>query len=79
MKPAYLIFRNGKVITLDPMNSPAEALAIKGGQSLATDTNEEIFRYIGERTEVKDLEGWAIDPWAHLDPRSLPPVWFPPR
>ncbi|MCW3989872.1 MAG: hypothetical protein NWE88_07360 [Candidatus Bathyarchaeota archaeon] len=44
------------------MNSTAEALAIKGGRIIATGTNEEISRYIGERTEVKDLEGWAIDP-----------------
>ncbi len=42
MESADLIFRNGKVITLNTMNSMAEALAIKDGRILATGTNEEI-------------------------------------
>jgi len=55
MESADLIFRNGKVITLDAMNRVAEALAVKNGLILATGTNEEISRYSGEQTEVKDL------------------------
>ena len=62
MESADLILRNGKVITLDPMNSIAEALAVKGGRILATGTNEEISRYAGVRTEVRDLEGRAMTP-----------------
>ena len=44
MESADLIFRNGKVITLDTMNGVAEALAIKDGRILATGTDEEISR-----------------------------------
>ncbi len=62
MESADLIFRNGKVITLDTMNSIAEALAIKDGRILATGTDEEISQYAGERTEVKDLRGRAMTP-----------------
>ncbi len=62
MESADLIFMNGKVITLDTMNSMAEALAIKDGRILATGTNEEISRFAGERTEVRDLRGRAMTP-----------------
>jgi predicted amidohydrolase YtcJ len=62
MESADLIFRNGKVITLDTKNNVAEALAIKDGRILATGTDEEIAEYAGERTEVKDLEGLTLTP-----------------
>ena len=62
MEYADLIFRNGKVITLDAMDSIAEALAIGDGRILATGTNEEISRFAGERTEIRDLEGRAMTP-----------------
>ncbi|MBC8224029.1 hypothetical protein H8E65_05530 [Candidatus Bathyarchaeota archaeon] len=59
MESADLIFGNGEVITLDIMNSIAEALAIKDGRILATGTNEEISRYSEERKVVQDLRGRA--------------------
>ena len=62
MQSADLIFRNGKVITLDTLNSVTEALAIKDGRILATGTNEVITRYVGKQTEVQDLEGHAMTP-----------------
>ena len=62
MEPAGDICRNGNVITLDTMNNMTEALAIKDGRILATGTNEEISRFAGERTEVRDLRGRAMTP-----------------
>jgi predicted amidohydrolase YtcJ len=62
MESADLIMKNGKVITLDTRNTITEAVAIKGERVLATGTNEEISRYVGGGTEVRDLEGRAITP-----------------
>jgi predicted amidohydrolase YtcJ len=62
MESADLILKNGKVITLDTQNLITEALAIKGKRVLATGTNEEIFGYTNEGTEVRDLEGRAVTP-----------------
>jgi len=62
MEPADLILRNGKVITLDSRNTITEAVAIKGERILATCSNEEISEYVGEGTEVRDLDGLAVTP-----------------
>ncbi|HEY8468488.1 MAG TPA: amidohydrolase family protein [Longimicrobiales bacterium] len=55
--PADLVLTNGKVVTVDSLRPEAEAVAIAGDRIVAVGTSEEIARYIGENTQVIDLEG----------------------
>lgn len=54
---ADLILRNGVFYTVDEKNSIAEAVAIKNGRFLAVGRNEEISRFQGKKTEVRDMMG----------------------
>lgn len=54
---ASLVLTNGKVVTVDPLQPEAEAVAIVGDRIIALGTNQEIRPYIGRGTEVIDLEG----------------------
>ena len=55
--PADLVLRNGVVVTVDESIPDAEAIAVTGYTITAVGTNAEIEPYIGETTEVVDLEG----------------------
>ncbi|RFU67542.1 amidohydrolase [Peribacillus saganii] len=57
-----MIMQNGQIITVDKNNRIAEAVAIKGNQILAVGTDVEIQKFIGEHTEVIDLEGKSLLP-----------------
>lgn len=61
-KPADLVLRNGRVVTVDPARPEAQAVAIKADRITAVGTNEEISRLIGPRTEVIDLAGQLAIP-----------------
>jgi len=52
----------GTIITVDPNDTIAEALAIKDGRILAVGTNEEIEKYAGRSTERIELNGWTVTP-----------------
>ncbi|MFH1679922.1 MAG: amidohydrolase [Candidatus Eisenbacteria bacterium] len=54
---ATLLLTGGRVVTMDPANPEAEAVAIRGDAIAAVGTNEEIGRYRGKDTEVMDLGG----------------------
>jgi predicted amidohydrolase YtcJ len=56
-EPADLVLRNGKIVTLDDTQSEVTALAVREGKVMALCDNEEIDSYIGDSTEVIDLEG----------------------
>ncbi|HCX76621.1 MAG TPA: amidohydrolase [Algoriphagus sp.] len=60
--PADSVFINGIVYTVDESNPKAEAVAVKDGLILAVGTTAEIQEYIGENTEVIDLEGKTMTP-----------------
>jgi predicted amidohydrolase YtcJ len=60
--PADLVLTHGKIVTLDEAMPTAEALALGGGKVLAVGTDAEIEPYIGEGTEVLDLEGRLATP-----------------
>lgn len=62
---ADLVVTNGKVITVDKDFSLKEAIAVKNGWVIDVGTNSEIKSYIGQGTEVIDLEGKVILPGAH--------------
>jgi predicted amidohydrolase YtcJ len=56
-KPADLVLRNGRVVTVDPARPEAQAVAITGDRIAAVGTDAEISRFIGPKTEVIDLAG----------------------
>ncbi len=56
-EPARLVLRNGKIVTVDPQRPEVQALAVRGDQVVATGSNDEIQRFIGDNTEVIDLAG----------------------
>lgn len=59
---ATLIFKNGKVITLDSKSKIAEAIAIRDGKILAVGSNAEMKPFQGEQTKVVSLEGKTVIP-----------------
>jgi predicted amidohydrolase YtcJ len=60
--PADLVFINGVVYTVDDANPKAEAVAVKDGMILAVGTSAEIQEYVGDATEVIELQGKTMTP-----------------
>jgi len=56
------ILYNGKIITVDSVNSIAQAVAVKDGKILAVGTNADISKYKGGNTIVEDLKGKTLVP-----------------
>jgi predicted amidohydrolase YtcJ len=70
-KTVDLILINGKIITVDPKDSIAQAVAIRNGKILAVGANEQIRKLATNTTHVIDLHGRTatpglIDTHAHL-------------
>lgn len=59
---ADTVLLGGKIVTLDPRERTVSALAIQGGRILATGTDAEVSRHVGERTEVIRLAGKTVLP-----------------
>ena len=55
--PADLVLRGGIVATVDADDTMAEAVAITGGWIVAVGSDEEIAAFIGDDTEVIELDG----------------------
>ena len=71
VEPADLVLINGKIVTLDADNPDAQAMAARNGIIVLVGSNKDVERYIGESTEVIDLEGklavpGLIDAHAHF-------------
>ena len=60
--PAELVLVNGKIITLDPRSSIAQAVAIEQGKVAAVGSNEQVRTYAGPATRVVDLRGRTVIP-----------------
>jgi predicted amidohydrolase YtcJ len=54
---ADLVLSNGRVLTMDRLDSVAEAVAVKGDRILAVGSTSEIDALVGSRTERVDLQG----------------------
>ncbi|MGE5359707.1 MAG: amidohydrolase [Bacteroidales bacterium] len=54
---ADLVLHDGKIVTVDTERPSAQALAVKGDTIVALGTDQEIAKYIGEKTKVIDLAG----------------------
>ena len=67
---ADIIFRGGKIITMDPANSRAEALAVRNGRIVSVGGADMVNAMQGSGTRIVDLDGRTlmpgmIDPHAH--------------
>lgn len=56
-EPADLVFRGGKIVTLEKAQPQVTALAARGGRIVALGTDDEVTRYVGPKTRVIDLGG----------------------
>ena len=62
VEPADLILLNGKVVTVNPENPQAQAIAVRGEIIAAVGAVDEIRRYVGPDTQVLDLGGMLAIP-----------------
>ncbi len=60
--PADLVLTGGRVVTVDAAIPEAQAMAITGHTIAAVGSEVDIARYVGEATEVIDLEGRLVIP-----------------
>ena len=73
---ADLILTNGKIITVDPAFTIAQAIAIAGDRILAVGPNAAMAAMAGPATRIVDLKGKAVIPGitdghAHMDREAL--------
>lgn len=59
---ADLVLRGGRVVTVDSAMPEAEAIAIGGDTIIAVGTDDDIASYIGDATEVIELDGMMAMP-----------------
>ncbi|MBS7620159.1 amidohydrolase family protein, partial [Candidatus Bathyarchaeota archaeon] len=75
-----LILLNGKIITLDPWGTIAEAVAVRDGRIVKVGSTDEIKCLAGSRTRVIDLRGKTllpgfIDSHEHCISKGLQADW----
>ena len=71
VRPADLVLRNGKIVTVDDARPESQAMAVIGDTIAALGTNQDIQAYVGPATRVIDLKGalavpGLIDAHAHF-------------
>ncbi len=66
---ADAVYVGGEVVTMDPSVGIAEALAVKGERIIAVGPRSEVEAYIGDATQVIDLDGRTLAP-GFVDPHS---------
>jgi predicted amidohydrolase YtcJ len=59
---ADLVLTGGKIITVDPVDSITQAVAVRNGKILDVGKNEMISKYIGGKTRVIDLKRKTVTP-----------------
>ena len=62
VQPATLVVMNGKVVTVEPGQADARAVAVAGDRIVAVGNEDEIKRYVGTRTQVIDAAGQLVIP-----------------
>jgi hypothetical protein len=75
---ADLALLNGRVLTVDPDDAIAEAVATKGDHIIAVGSDYDISRLIGEKTNTHDLKGLTVLPGlidSHMHPGSYGVFW----
>ena len=71
---ADMVLMGGKVITVDPADTIAQAVAIKDGLIQAVGDDEAVRALVGEKTKMIDLGGKAVTPGL-IDPHNHLQVW----
>ena len=66
---AYLVLRNGKILTVHSRDSVVQAVAIAGGKIVAVGTDEEMRSRTGNATRVIDLHGRTATPGSNGETR----------
>jgi predicted amidohydrolase YtcJ len=71
VRPADLVLRDGKIVTVDDARPGAQAIAVRGDTIVALGSNQDIQPYIGAGTRVIELKGalavpGLIDAHAHF-------------
>jgi predicted amidohydrolase YtcJ len=79
-RPADLVLKNGKIITIDANSSVAQAIAIAGDRILAVGPDAAMAGHTAPSTRVVDLNGKAVTPGlidghAHMDREALRSVF----
>ena len=59
---ADLVLVNGKVVTVDPSGSVAQAVAVKDGRTVKAGTNDEILLLASESARIINLKGRLLLP-----------------
>ena len=62
VQPATLVVMNGKVVTVEPGQAEARAVAVAGDRIVAVGNEDEIKRYVGTGTQVIDAAGQLVIP-----------------
>jgi predicted amidohydrolase YtcJ len=60
--PADRIIRGGPIVTVNPAQPAAQAVAIAGGKIVAVGSEADVMKHKGEATEVVDLAGRTLVP-----------------
>ena len=71
--PADVILHSGKIVTVDPSFSIAEAIAVRGDRILGVGTTAEMRKLSGEGTRMIDLKGKMVLPGL-IDSHMHPPA-----
>ncbi|MBW1672811.1 MAG: amidohydrolase [Deltaproteobacteria bacterium] len=59
---ADLVLTNGKIITVDPVDTITQGVAVKRGRILELGKTEMIKKYVGRQTKVVNLRGKTVTP-----------------
>jgi predicted amidohydrolase YtcJ len=62
VQPASLVLTNGKIVTVETSPAQVEAIAVQGDRIVALGTSADIKRYVGQGTNVIDLNGQLVIP-----------------
>ena len=69
MARATTIYRGGVILTMDPADSVAKAVAVSDGRITAVGSEADLLDLADERTEMVDLAGRTMIP-AFIDPHG---------
>lgn len=71
---ADMVLKNGVIYTADSTDTLCQALAVRDGKIVSVGSNGQISEYIGENTEVIDLQGKMVIPGmidSHIHPPGI--------
>ena len=74
VEPADLALTGGHIYTMDPADSVAQALAVRGDRIVAVGADDQVRAFIGPQTEVIDVGGKMVMPGL-IDAHNHLQVW----